>query len=477
MQKIFETIQKYQMIEPGMRVVAGISGGADSVCLLLCLTKYRKIVPFELMAVHVEHGIRGKESLADAAFTQELCEKMGVPCRVCPVDIPQIASATGQSEEEAGRTERYRIFEEIRKEWGAQRIAVAHNQNDQAETMLWNLVRGSGLKGLGGICPVRDALIRPLLFTQRSRIEELLTEEGLSWRMDRTNLELDYTRNRIRHQILPLLEQELNSGAVRHMAQAAQHLQLLGQFLEKERNAAAERCIQENERTVVILLDPFWKEEELLRQELLRYAISLCRSSLKDIGAVHIRMLEELAQNDCGKECHLPGAVRAWREDGRLCLGRQPEKVLRKESSKASRKESQKETQNESFQLPIPGQTSAGGYRIETEILAYTPELERQIQEEKKYTKWLSCDTINSDVCLRTRQSGDYLIVNAQGGRKKLKDYFIDSKIPKEQRDRIWLLADGSHILWVIGYRISEQAKVTPATKRIMKIHLKEEMA
>ena len=167
MEKIFRTIEQYGMIAPGMRVAAGVSGGADSVCLLYILSEYRKKIPFELAAVHVEHGIRGAESLEDAAFTESLCRELHVPCHTVRTDVQKIAEDRGLSVEEAGRLERYRIFAEFLKEWNGNRIAVAHNENDQAETVLWNLVRGSGLRGLGGIRPVRGEVIRPLLFTAR----------------------------------------------------------------------------------------------------------------------------------------------------------------------------------------------------------------------------------------------------------------------------------------------------------------------
>ncbi len=462
MQQIFEVIRKYGMIGPNMRVIVGVSGGADSVCLLYVLNEYRKQVPFELMAVHVEHGIRGAESLADAAYTEELCQRFGVPCRVCHVPVPQIAKENGQSLEEAGRAQRYRIFEELCREWQADRIAVAHNQNDQAETVLWNLVRGSGLKGLGGIRPVRGRLIRPLLFTTREKIEQVLKQAGIVWRTDRTNLEAEYTRNRIRLLVMPLLEQELNGRASEHIAQAAHRLQEIQEFLECMTEHAAKRCIREEGADVLLLLEPYKMEESLVQQELLRRVLSMC-GALKDVGAVHIAMLEELTGMHCGKACHLPGRLRAVREDG----------VLRFTNSNI-RKQSGQRIEAE-YSVPVPGILRVGEWNIETELLENDPSLQKQISEEKKYTKWLSCDTIKCNVCLRKRRSGDYLTVNGQGGRKKLKDYFIDLKIPKEKRDQIWLLADGSHILWVIGYRISEAAKVSEQTKQIMKIQMKED--
>ena len=460
MKQVFKIIEDYQMILPGMHVIAGVSGGADSVCLLYVLSQYRETVPFTLTAVHVEHGIRGEESLEDAAFTEMLCRKFGVICRTVSVKAEETAKALGVSVEEAGRMERYRIFEEIRQETQADRIAVAHNQNDQAETVLWNLVRGSGLKGLGGIRPVRDCIIRPLLFTSRTEIEEILQEADIGWRTDRTNLETDYTRNRIRLSLLPQMERELNSQAVRHMAEAALRLQELQGYLERMRDRAAERCIRQEGEEQILLLEPCRQEDPLVIKELLRLMLERC-GGLKDVGAVHVEMLEQLMQKGCGRQNDLPGNIRAVREDGIL-------RIFRKKESG--------DLQETDISIPVPGTVSCDGWLITTELVENRPELQKQIMEEKKYTKWISYDTILSGVHFRTRKAGDYLVINEQGGRKKLKDYLIDQKIPARQREQLRLFADGSHILWVPGGRISMAARISPKTDKVLKIQMREEI-
>ncbi|MDY3251161.1 MAG: tRNA lysidine(34) synthetase TilS [Candidatus Choladocola sp.] len=472
MEKIFRTIEQYGMIAPGMRVAAGVSGGADSVCLLYILSEYRKKIPFELAAVHVEHGIRGAESLEDAAFTESLCRELHVPCHTVRTDVQKIAEDRGLSVEEAGRLERYRIFAEFLKEWNGNRIAVAHNENDQAETVLWNLVRGSGLRGLGGIRPVRGEVIRPLLFTARDEIEQILAKAGIPWRTDRTNLETEYTRNRIRLSLLPQMERELNAQSCRHIAEAAAKLQEVETFVQRRTEEAAKRCLSAAQDpggspgTVRIDLDEYFREDELIQKEILRKGMMLLEGSrgLKDIGTVHLDQLGRLARMDCGKECCLPGRVRAVREKGILRLEKLQEK------DRAEEKADDTETD-----ITAGGSFKNGSWRIKSEILWNNPEIREEIKTEKKYTKWLSYDTINNSMRFRTRRPGDYLVINEQGGRKKLKDYFIDLKIPAEQRGRIRLLADGSHILWVVGYRISEAAKVRQETKRVIKIQVEED--
>lgn len=460
MRRIFETIEKYHMIEPGMKVLAGVSGGADSVCLLLVLCEYRKLAPFELAAVHVEHGIRGEESLQDAAFVRELCGRLGVGFVLEHTDVPQLARQRQTSLEETARSERYRIFEKVRREQNARRIAVAHNQNDQAETVLWNLVRGSGLKGLGGMRPVRDVIIRPLLFTERKQIEQIVLAAGFTWRTDCTNLEQEYTRNRIRLSVLPMMERELNSGAALHIAQASEKLQAVWEFVSRAASAAAGRCIAEDGPDVFIRLAPFWQEDGLIRQELLRIALEMSSGSLRNIGNVHLEDLLSLAAGSCGKQIDLPGGVLAVREEGTL-------RLIRKDSRASA-------SAIASLTLAIPGCTSYGNWEIHTELLENSGEIQREAAKENKYTKWLSYDIIKRSVLLRTRETGDYLTVNAQGGTKKLKDYFIDRKIPRTDRDKVLLVADGHHILWAVGYRISEAAKVRPHTREVLKIQVKE---
>lgn len=502
MQRIIDIIEKYQMIQSGMRVLAAVSGGADSVCLLLALAAYRKQKEFSLYVIHVEHGLRGEESLVDAQYVKELCEKLTVPFYLESVDADGAAKEQHQSVEEAARELRYEAFHRVARQIGADRIAVAHNENDQAETMLWNLVRGSGLTGLGGIRPVRGKIIRPLLFLGRQEIEQILTEQGVAWRTDRTNFSCDYTRNRIRLQILPMLAQDLNHQAVNHIAEAAKRLQAVQDYLDDQCQAAAVDCVRLTEDEVYLELPGYEKQQQLLQKELLKRCICLLRDGmgLKDVGSVHLEALEKLCIQPCGKRCVLPGGIRAERVDREGISGsamgekrpmvrfwqekQEAQQHGRKLTAKAQNTEAQKDTdrcsamQKHADEIPLrPGQTQqVGNLRIQSARLDASPSLMDEILQEKKYTKWLSYDTIGCNACFRRRCAGDYLVINDRGGRKKLKDYLIDEKIPQKQRDQLWLLADGSHVLWVIGWRISEAAKINGNTRKILKIQVEEEI-
>ncbi len=557
-----DAIRAYRMIGRGMKVVVGVSGGADSVCLLAGLVSLREELGISLVAVHVEHGIRGEESLADAAYVAELCERWNVKLSVERIDVEAVARERGLTVEEAGRTVRYEVFARIAQEQSADRIAVAHNRNDQAETVLWNLARGSGVKGLGGIRPVRGRIIRPLLFTERSEIEAYLRTQGIRWRTDRTNLETAYTRNRIRLELLPWLTERLNAQAVDHIAQAAQRLWEVQDYLEAQTAQAAQRSVfagswetgivpagRAAEKPVAELpedhaakgtegdvaeshttktenrgrdsfflyLPEYRRESPLIQKELLKYCLRLAGggSGLKDVGSVHLESLQALCEQPCGKACSLPGRMTAVREgeyvrftsnravpgwgdesldlgdpNGRPCVSadqpggcqerigeqdRRCEQVSQPDRYPAAGLQPWQQD-NPEFPVDTERARKLGRFTAYAAILPNSPDIMSEIRQEKKYTKWLSYDTIYSNVCFRKRRAGDYLVVNADGGRKKLKDYLIEQKIPRAMRDSLWLLADGSHILWVVGWRISEAAKVTWNTQKILKIRLEEDM-
>ena len=464
LRQIHDMIVSRQMLEEREQVLVAVSGGADSVCLLLAL----KELGYGVRAVHVEHGIRGQESLEDCAFVQELCRKEEVPLEVHRIDAPALGAGSGRSVEEAARDARYRILMEAARRLEIRAVATAHHMDDQAETVLWNLMRGSSLAGLGGILPVREAaympgtevkqaayspaavdlpahevrIIRPLLETGRDEIERWLTERGQSWREDRTNKDTEITRNAIRLQILPQME-KLNAGARRHIAMAAQDLAQARDYLEEVTLNAYRYAVRDEGSSGELLIDlrELASQPELIRRRILHRALGQAEGGLRDITREHVESLMRLAGMDNGRRISLPDGLRAVREEGVICLTRRT-------------------------CVRIPDEVRIGGdgeYRFPGGIVLNT---EFGIWKggdvpKKKYTKTLAYDTIIPYITLRTRREGDWIQVNSRGGRRKLKDYLIDEKIPADRRDQIPLIAQGSHVLWVIGHRISEAAKVS----------------
>lgn len=456
MKQVQDYIAEKKMIETEDRIIAGVSGGADSVCLFFELLEYAGKMKFTFEVVHVEHGVRGDESLKDAAFVENLCRTYGISFHLCRVDVPKMAALRGVSVEEAGREARYDAFERIRLESGGNKIAVAHNMDDQAETVLMNLVRGSGVRGLGGIRPVRDRIIRPLLCVGRREIEESLKSRGISWRTDVTNEELFYTRNRVRRQILPLLAETVNVRTVQNIAAAADRLQRVEAYLKSTADRLAADIITEEAGQIKVRRSAFLMQEYLMQEYLIQRSLDRL-GARKDVGEVHIHAVCRLAGQQNGKVVNLPQGILAGNRNEYLVLER-----------KQDRAQTDRDDRYDAVSVPVPGKFCWGKYRITTTL---EPAM-HQIIEEKKYTKWFDYDTIKKTLQIRTRAAGDYLTVNAQGGQKTLKKYLIEEKVLREERDKLPLLADGAHILWVVGHRISEAYKVGIHTRNILKVQI-----
>lgn len=239
--KVLNFIRKYQMIVRGDKVCVGFSGGADSVCLLQMLTELKDEIGFRLEAVHVNHNLRGGESDGDQRFAEEFCRDRGIPLHLYSCPVAETAKQNGWGLEEAGRHVRQEIYGECRSRFGIHKIALAHHQNDLAETLLFHLARGTSLEGMAAVRPVRGEIIRPLLCVTREEIEEELRRRGMAWRTDSSNLKDDYTRNCIRHQVIPVLQEKVNRRAVGHMAAAGGDLVEAAEFVRGEAEKRRER--------------------------------------------------------------------------------------------------------------------------------------------------------------------------------------------------------------------------------------------
>ena len=455
MQKKVEAyIAKHNMLRQNDRVIAAVSGGADSVCLLKLLVDLRGRLHLEIQAVHVHHGLRGREADRDAEFVRELSEKWKVPCLVVYRDAAAYGKEHGIGVEEAGRQLRYQVFDEAAARWGGTRIAVAHHRDDQAETILHNLFRGSGLKGLGGMAPVRDNVIRPLLCVGRQEIAGYLEEQNISFCQDSTNELTDYTRNKLRHKVLPAVCGEINPAAAVHIAAAGERIRQAEEYFEREAGrfwAEHGRREQEEESdkmrqgipaAVVRMLPDILKGYVVMRM------IEETGKPLKDISAVHVEQVLGLAEKGTGKSVRLPGGISVYREYEMIWM----------ESASKHGPEGEIGCLN----------------GIELAVRCFPASVFREKYREipeNKYTKWFDYDKIKGTLSVRTRKTGDYFILK-DGSRKTIKSFMIDEKIPRQERDKILLLAQGQHILWVIGYRISEFYKITEETKQILQVRM-----
>ena len=451
--KVLKYVKKYRMIEPGDTIVAGVSGGADSVCLLFALREIGKEIPLSLKVVHVNHGIR-PDAAKDAAYVEDMCGRLKVPFFLVEADVRGGAKKRGLSEEEEGRRVRYQSFEEV---LGGERgkIAVAHNSNDRAETMLFHLFRGTGLSGMCGIRPVNGQVVRPLLCLSRKEIESWLEERQISFCTDSTNSEDIYTRNRIRRHILPYAEQEICRGAAAHMNRTAEQLMEAEAYITRQAKAAMERCVQDKGgRGIRINIPAFFREDEYLQGRILLECVAEAAGSRKDITAVHVESAAAILGGSRNKEASLPYGLVVYKEyDWGM--------IQKREERKGPEAE-------ERYELPAGVRVEIPGLGI-VESTVF-PRKESQNIPEKTYTKWFDYDKITSSVVFRHRQKGDYLTINSKMGRKSLQDYFVNEKVPEKERDKRFVLADGAHLLWVPGLRISEYYKITENTRNILQV-------
>ncbi len=488
--KIQQYIAEKKLLADGDHVIIGLSGGADSVCLLLVLKAMQPTYHLTLTAVHVHHGIRGESAERDLCFSKELCEANDVEFVAAYRDVPGIAAKLHLTEEEAGRSVRYEIFEQEARKRRASVIAVAHHMDDQAETVLMNLLRGSGIRGCGGIqakrllsdgrgiqakpsaCDETHILdkpsafndsdseifvVRPLLGVRRSEIEAWLIAQNQTWCTDETNLTDEYLRSRIRNNLMPLLEREYNAQATEHIAAAS------GDFFEAEeylRSRAEELFASWGNR---LPLRELSAEKPILQRYLIQGAIKRT-GSIKDVGRTHIESVLGLLTKTTGSQIHLPGGRIAHRSYEFLIIEkRQTEKQAIAQQSRKVKKQS----------LAHPtAQTGRTVYSV-------FPICEKKSQQipQSCCVNWFDYDTIKKGLLMRRRRPKDRICIDARGNTQKLSDCMINAKIPAAKRDQIPILASKSRVLWIAGMRMAEDCRVTQSTRLVLEVRADETIA
>ncbi len=460
LKKIEAYVSGWHMVETGDRIIAGVSGGADSVCLLFVLLELQKKIPFDLAAVHVNHGLRGKDADNDEAYVRALCERLGVELHVYRKDVASIARERRISKEEAGRAARLEAFACTKERIGGTKIALAHHQDDNAETFLLNLARGTGIKGLGGMRPVSGDKIRPLLCVKRSEIETFLSERGISYCTDATNFEDDYTRNRIRNHVLPYMEQNINSSAVLHIAETMSRLQEIQIYLEEQTQIYRDACVKVTESGYIVNKEEYTGVPDVLKAPLLKMVLTDVAGCERDLSSSHVEAMKELMDKQVGRKLQLPYGTEAKRIYEGL--------AVRKISGMCGEHQVCIDIPNLRVGEAEIVETSLG--RISCALLEF--QQGNPLDEQKSNTKTFNYDIISDSICIRTRLPGDYISIHPDGRKQKLKSYFINEKIPEEERDMILLVAEGSHILWIVGHRSNPLYRVRKDTKTILKIQI-----
>lgn len=471
LKKVQKYIEQQNMISPQDKVLIGVSGGADSLALLLVLHTLYKDTDVTLEVVHVEHGIRGAESIKDADFVVDLCEKRQIICHRVSADVPGYAKENGLGTEEAARILRYEVFARLAKERGA-KVALAHHKEDNAETILFQMTRGSSLAGLCGMRPIRMdengvEYIRPFLTLHRAEIEAFLETEGQAYCTDSTNAELDYSRNYVRQNVLPALT-KINTQAIGHINESAEMLSELRDFLNQEVEKNWDMYVEKTPDGWCLKMKEISQLHIALQREILYRAIAEAAGSKKDISAIHVKNLMELYENQSGRELSLPYQLVARKEYDLIWISSMQNRS-EWENEKTCYLVSEEQLLN-SFVDTEPCTISFGTANEELVIRVFSKQEKNMQIPTNPYTKWFDYDKIKKGFCIRTRQTGDYVISDVFGHHKNLNRYFIDEKVPAKERDRMWLLAQENMVLWVIGGRISENIKVTDETKAIIEI-------
>ena len=442
---VLDAITSRGLLENGDRCIIAVSGGADSTGLMYALTELNKSIGASYKVVHVHHGLRGKEADRDADFVEELCNRMNIPCTVIKVNVRDYATKHKMSEEEAARYLRYEALEKEAERWESEedgkpvKIAVAHNRQDNAETILMQFARGSGLKGLSGMSYERDRIIRPLLDVNRDDIEDYLSGLGATWIHDSTNDEDEYTRNRIRHSVLPDIITYVNSGAVDNITRAAKLFGKADEYLKKTAAKELEACIKTEQGGYSVDAKAFAKQDEIVRTYMVRLLIAKVCRTMKDITSKHIEDVANLLDFETGKRIDLPYGLVAIKDYDRI-------RLIKKNK-----------------------EAPANEGRFYFRAFAY----EGQDIPEGEYIKWFDYDSIYDLMDVRTRKAGDYIVLKGVG-RKSLNSYMSDMKIPADMRESVNVIAVGSEIMWVVGYRIGETFKINNTTKTILEIEYRK---
>ena len=444
----------------GTRLLAAVSGGPDSMALLHSLLALRQELELDIVGAHLNHGLRGEESAADAEFVRSAFDSLGLHCVVDSADVEAMQTA-GMSPEEAAREARYEFLARSAVECGAWAVALGHTADDQAETVMMNIIRGSGLSGLRGMRALTSVrrggteirLLRPLLGLGRAETTAYCEELTLNPRMDRTNFSLTYTRNRVRMELMPALE-SYNPAIKESLLRLSDSASIDLAYIESEAEDAWGRATLEEEGCVRLRRDEFSSIPEAVARRVLRKAVRSIKGDLKDVEMSHVEDMARLIAGGTGAQLDLPGGVsfEVGYEVGTIATVGRPAR----------------ESTIESFALQVPGRTVSGAWTVDARYVER--EGVRLTDTSDGLTASLDLEATGTPLRVRGRAPGDRFQPLGMKGSKSLTDFLSDSKVPRQERDSKPLVVSPQGIVWVVGCRIAHWARVTEGTGNMLEI-------
>lgn len=444
------------LIGPGDNVLLALSGGPDSVFLFYNLIKLKDNLSFNLYASHINHMYRGEDAFRDEEFVRQLCNKYNIRLFVKRKNATEYAKELKVTEEEAGRILRYNFFNENLNEIGGGIIAVAHNLNDQAETVLQRIIRGTGIDGLSAMSIKKDNIIRPMLNVSKSEVLQYLHENNYDYCVDVTNSQNIYGRNKIRLDLIPFLENNFNPNIQNTLYRMSETMQrdkkIIEKFIEKIFNDV---FISKDNNKVILNLTKLKRIEPEVAGRILRYAVELLKGNTVNIEMKHIDYVMDFINNSMtGKKINLTESITVEISYDNLIINKNVENIP-------------------NFKYNIVLNELMEIFEVGKVICCKVLDV-ADFNSMDKDTISVDYDLVKGNLIVRNRLPGDSMIPCGMTGVKKIKDIFIDMKVPQEERDRKLIIADDNNILWLEDFRIHNNFKVTSSTKKILNITVRE---
>ncbi len=461
LKQLKNTLKEYNMLKAQDKVLVCVSGGPDSISLLYALHSVKDELGISLYVAHLNHMLRSHAAKLDEAFVKRCAGNLGIPIFVDKKDVARLSKKDKSSIEDKARQVRYSFFSKIARSNGLNKIALAHTRDDQAETVLMRLIKGAGPRGLRGIPPKRKleaaVIIRPLIEVSKDEILEFLNKRRIPYRIDRSNLQNKYLRNRIRNLLLPGIQKEFNPNIKGILNNISSELSKAYDFLHDKseqifKKVSRSRGISDE---LIIFLDKLSRYHDAIKSEVVRIAIENKKGDLNRITHKNWKDLESLmSSNKSGAQVHIPGGITVIKDYNTLVFAKKGVKNI---------------TNKRKWKLEFPGKTQIDklGICFETKILKKPP---RSLKNKGKNVEYFSYDNLKAPLYIRTRLIADRFRPIGMSREVKLQNFLVNEKVSRHRRDTLPLMISNGKIVWVVGHRISDLAKVTPKAGKILRI-------